>query len=64
MNELGGATRHSAHLTEEQVAQRVRQQVEASLDPGGPQSTRYRNSRTGGETLLRQRMKGLRSVAL
>ena len=36
MNELGGATRHPAHLTEEQVAQRVRQQVEASLDPGGP----------------------------
>ena len=34
--ELGGATRHPAHLTEEQVAQRVRQQVEASLDPGGP----------------------------
>ena len=34
MNELGGATRHPAHLTEEQVAQRVRQQVEASLDPG------------------------------
>ena len=30
------ATRHPAHLTEEQVAQRVRQQVEASLDPGGP----------------------------
>ena len=27
---------HPAHLTEEQVAQRVRQQVEASLDPGGP----------------------------
>ena len=37
VNELGGAmTRHLAHLTEEQVAQRVRQQVEASLDPGGP----------------------------
>ena len=36
VNELGGATRHPAHLTEEQVAQRVRQQVEASLDPGGP----------------------------
>ena len=36
MNELGGATRHPEHLTEEQVAQRVRQQVEASLDPGGP----------------------------
>ena len=34
VNELGGATRHPAHLTEEQVAQRVRQQVEASLDPG------------------------------
>ena len=33
MNELGGATRHPAHLTEEQVAQRVRQQVG---DPGGP----------------------------
>ena len=32
VNELGGAmTRHPAHLTEEQVAQRVRQQVEASL---------------------------------
>ena len=29
VNELGGATRHPAHLTEEQVAQRVRQQVEA-----------------------------------
>ena len=77
VNELGGATRHPAHLTEEQVAQRVRQQVEASLDPGGPilqlsdetyfldpeghwvvstQSTRYRNSRTEVETLLRQRM--------
>ena len=76
VNELGGATRHPAHLTEEQVAQRVRQQVEASLDPGGPilqlsdetyfldpeghwvvstQSTRYRNSRTEVETLLRQR---------
>ena len=77
-NELGGATRHPAHLTEEQVAQRVRQQVEASLDPGGPilqlfdpeghwvvstQSTRYRNSRTEVETLLRQRMRGLRSVS-
>ena len=38
MNELGGAmTRRPAHLTEEQVAQRVKQQVEASLgDPGGP----------------------------
>ena len=38
VNELGGAmTRHPAHLTEEQVAQRVKQQVEASLgDPGGP----------------------------
>ena len=36
VNELGCATRHPAHLTEEQVAQRVRQQVEASLDPGGP----------------------------
>ena len=36
VNELGGATRHPAHLTEEQVVQRVRQQVEASLDPGGP----------------------------
>ena len=32
VNELGGATRHPAHLTEEQVAQRVRQQ--------GPRSTR------------------------
>ena len=74
VNELGGATRHPAHLTEEQVAQRVRQQVEALLDPGGPilqlsdetyfldpeghwvvstQSTRYRNSRTEVETLLR-----------
>ena len=75
VNELGGATRHPAHLTEEQVAQRVRQQVEASLDPGGPilsseghwvvstQSTRYRNSRTEVETLLRQRMRGLRSVS-
>ena len=83
VNELGGATR-PAHLTEEQVAQRVRQQVEASLDPGGPilqlsdetyfldpeghwvvstQSTRYRNSRTEVETLLRQRMRGLRSVS-
>ena len=84
VNELGGAARHPAHLTEEQVAQRVRQQVEASLDPGGPilqlsdetyfldpegrwvvsaQSTRYRNSRTEVETLLRQRMRGLRSVS-
>ena len=36
VNELGGATRHPAHLTKKQVAQRVRQQVEASLDPGGP----------------------------
>ena len=84
VNELGGATRHPAHLTEEQVAQRVRQQVEASLDLGGPilqlsdetyfldpeghwvvstQSTRYRNSRTEVETLLRQRMRGLRSVS-
>ena len=66
------------------MAQRVRQQVEASLDPGGPilqlsdktcfldpeghwvvstQSTRYRNSRTEVETLLRQRMRGLRSVS-
>ena len=84
VNELGGATRHPAHLTEEQVAQRVRQQVEASLDPGGPilqlsdetyfldpeghwvvstQSTHYRNSRTEVETLLRQRMRGLRSVS-
>ena len=82
VNELG-ATRHPAHLTEQQVAQRVRQQVEASLDPGGPaalgrdlyfldpeghwvvstQSTRYRNSRTEVETLLRQRMRGLRSVS-
>ena len=62
VNELGGATRHPAHLTEEQVAQRVKQQVEASLDPGGrhwvvsTQSTQYRNSRTEVETLLRQRM--------
>ena len=84
VNELGGATRHPAHLTEEQVAQRVRQQVEASLDPGGPilqlsdetyfldpeghwvvstQSTRYRNSRTEVETLLRQRMRTLTSVS-
>ena len=40
VNKLGGAmTRHPAHLTEEQVAQRVRQQVEASLDPGGPITT-------------------------
>ena len=62
------------------MAQRVRQQVEASLDPGGlsdetyfldpeghwvvsTQSTRYRNSRTEVETLLRQRMRGLRSVS-
>ena len=63
------------------MAQRVRQQVEASLDPGGPilqlldetyfldhwvvstQSTHYRNSRTEVETLLRQRMRGLRSVS-
>ena len=74
-----------AHLTEEQVAQRVRQQVEASLDPGGPilqlsdetyfldpkghwvvstqTTTHYRNSRTEVETLLRQRMRGLRSVS-
>ena len=50
VNELGGATRHPAHLTEEQVAQRVRQQVEYFLDPEG-------------ETLLRQRMRGLRSVS-
>ena len=76
VNELGGAmTRHPAHLTEEQVAQRVKQQVEASL-AGGPmlqlldetyflstQSTQYRNSRTEVETLLRQRMRGLRSVS-
>ena len=48
-------TRHPAHLTEEQVAQRVRQQVEASLGD--------RNSRTEVETLLRQRMRGLRSVS-
>ena len=34
VNKLGG-TRHPAHLTEEQVAQRVRQQVEASL--GNPE---------------------------
>ena len=66
------------------MAQRVRQQVEASLDPGGPilqlsdetyfldpeghwvvstQSTHYRNSGTEVETLLRQRMRGLRSVS-
>ena len=33
VNEVGGAmTRHPAHLTEEQVVQRVRQQVEALLD--------------------------------
>ena len=63
-------TRHPAHLTEEQVAQRVRQQVEASLgDPGGPilqlsDETYFRNSRTEVETLLRQRMRGLRSVSL
>ena len=44
--------------------------MEASLgDPGGPilqlsdQSARYRNSRTEVETLLRQRMRGLRSVS-
>ena len=30
VNELGGATRHPAHLTEEQVAQRVRQQASCS----------------------------------
>ena len=36
VNELGGATRHPAHLTEEQVAQRVRQQVEASLAAAHP----------------------------
>ena len=62
----------------------MKQQVEASLDPGGPilqlsdetyfldpeghwvvstQSTHYRNSRTEVETLLRQRMRGLRSVS-
>ena len=86
INELGGAmTRHPAGLTEEQVAQRVRRGVEASLgDPAGPilqlsdetyyldpegrwvvstQSTHYRNSRTEVETLLRQRMQGLRSVS-
>ena len=79
---MGGATRHPAHLTEEQVAQRVRQPVEASLgnpaapilqlsdetyflDPEGhwvvsTQSTQYR---TEVETLLRQRMRGLRSVS-
>ena len=78
-------TRHPAGLTEEQVAQRVRRGVEASLgDPAGPilqlsdetyyldpegrwvvstQSTHYRNSRTEVETLLRQRMQGLRSVS-
>ena len=32
--ELGGATRHPAHLTEEQVAQRVRQQVASLGRPG------------------------------
>ena len=70
-----------AHLTEEQVAQRVRQQVEALLgNPAAPilgqdllhpkdpwvvstQSTHYRNFRTEVETLLRQRMRGLRSVS-
>ena len=38
MNKLGGAmTRHPAHLTEEQVAQRVRQQVKALLgNPAAP----------------------------
>ena len=81
VNELGGATRHPAHLTEEQVAQRVKQQVEASLDPGGPilqLSTRPTSSTPRGtgwsaprarattevETLLRQRMKGLREREL
>ena len=55
INELGGAmTRHPAALTEEQVAQRW--VVSA-------QSTHYRNSRTEVETLLRQRMQGLRSVS-
>ena len=62
VNELGGATRHPAHLTEEQVAQRVRQQG-ALGGPHRAQSTRYRNSRTEVETLLRQRMRGLRSVS-
>ena len=42
--ERAAGTKHPAHLTEEQVAQRVRQQVEAL------QSTRYRNSRTEVET--------------
>ena len=63
VNELGGATRHPAHLTEEQVAQRDETYF---LDPHwavSTQSTHYRNSRTEVETLLRQRMRGLRSVS-
>ena len=56
-------------------AQRVRQQAEASLDPGGPilqlldethfldPEGHWRNFRTEVETLLRQRMRGLRSVS-
>ena len=58
VNELGGAmTRHPAHLTEEQVAQRVRQQVEASLgDPAAP------ILQLSDETYF-LRMRGLRSVS-
>ena len=69
VNELGGATRHPAHLTEEQVAQRVRQQWRPRWTRAAPscssrtRPTRYRNSRTEVETLLRQRMRGLRSVS-
>ena len=87
VNKLGGAmTRHPAHLTEEQVAQRVRSgsrlrvagrpcrpdpaalKRDLFLDLEGhwavsTQSTQYRNSRTEVETLLRQRMRGLRSVS-
>ena len=77
VNELGGATRHPAHLTEEQVASGSRWRPRwtraapscssrtrpTSLTLRGTQSTRYRNSRTEVETLLRQRMRGLRSVS-
>ena len=75
VNELGGAmTRHPAHLTEEQVERsgsgsRLRPRwATLRRDLLGhwlvsTQSTQYRNSRTAVETLLRQRMRGLRSVS-
>ena len=69
VNELGGATRHPAHLTEEQVAQRVRTRAAPSCSSRtrptsvvSTQSTHCRNSRTEVETLLRQRMRGLREL--